>query len=165
MSEGIQISGKTPEEVQKLIAGGIGAVKTFKPQLQLLVIDLGDSCVVKIESGSRGHNVEVDGRWYTLTNCPTVILRPFPELRDAIEGEKPVPRIERHSHRYMLFAQRHGTAFQMLGLHYEAFCELAGKPLPIYEGGKWEELIALQAKDESGNWRDAKALTVWRYTR
>lgn len=48
--------------------------------------------------------------------------------------------------------------------YYAALSTLAGKPLPIYNGGTWEELTALQKKEEHG-WIDERDLTVWRYSR
>lgn len=68
-------------------------------ELQLLVIDLGDSCVVKVEKGDLDNAITIgDYRMMQRQNSVHVISTPFPELRQAIEGEKPVPRIEKDEH-------------------------------------------------------------------
>lgn len=73
----------------------------MKTELQLLVVDLGDSCVIQIENSVypdiqtalKGLNV----KWPRRTVDPFVIEHTFAEVKaaiDALEGDKPVPRIE-----------------------------------------------------------------------
>lgn len=142
-----------------------------EPELQLLILDMGDVCIVRVEQGDGKfpHKTLGIGTAWALNNT-YLDKRPFTELRSAIDGEKPVPRIERRDNRespwvYQLFDISGADKNYLTPAEYTALSELAGKPLPIYEGGKWEELIALQSKDEYGDWIDKRDFTAWRYTR
>ncbi len=132
-----------------------------EPSLSLLVIDLGDSCVVKVEKG------EWKRRTVTLYRGSATITLPFQRLREELDGEKPVPRIERDDikiyERYRIYFN--DTSYPLPLNVWDAICELVGKPLPIYSEDKWEELIALQSKNEYGNWIDERDFTAWRFTR
>ena len=142
-----------------------------EPELQLLILDMGDVCIVRVEQGDGKfpHKTLGIGTAWALNNT-YLDKRPFTELRSAIDGEKPVPRIERRDNRespwvYQLFDISGADKNYLTPAEYTALSELAGKPLPIYEGGKWDELIALQSKDEYGDWIDKRDFTAWRYTR
>jgi len=136
-------------------------------KLQLLVIDFGDACVIRIENGQpRGFNIEVDGRWHTLTDGPTVILHPLAKLREAIDGEKPVPRIEATDNgRYDLqFRTYMGDSHKSFTPEaFNALSQLAGKPLPVWKGGKWTGLP--ETSEYISDPLDDTGVKIWRYTR
>jgi len=141
-----------------------------EPTLQLLVIDLGDSCVVRMEKGTL--DVLDPSDMHQMDGGVYAINMPFPQLRSAIDGEKPVPRIEtelnQSGYTDYILRYKDGDTICVQFLTQSQFTtlsELAGKPLPIYECGKWDELIALQSKDEYGDWIDKRDFTAWRYTR
>jgi len=126
--------------------------------LQLLVIDFGDSCVVKVEKGE----------WHRDAVCKyqgsTTITLPLERLREELDGEKPVPRIEPPTNgNYTLHVGNvvkpytYELAFEVIN----ALSKLAGTPLPIYEPtGKWEEVGHI----DDDVYRNTD-LRVWRYTR
>ena len=134
-----------------------------EPELQLLVIDMGDCCVVRVEQGEidlppylSSHTAHDDG-------VPVVVDVPFTELRSAIDGEKPVPRIESESggghELHFLGANDVPCTTYIGGNAQKALESLFGKPLPIYEGGKWEDL---HPKTGLG-WE--MPVGIWRFTR
>jgi len=126
-------------------------------ELQLLVIDLGDACVVKVEKG------ELDlPLFHTFSQDKSVRLsgHTFDELRKAIDGEKPAIRLEDgydEVGNFMLFTDKSWLVIS--SQQYDALSKLAGHPLPIYEGGKWTDLMP---KNGVG-WE--LPINVWRYTR
>ncbi len=136
------------------------------PELQLLVIDLGDSCVVKVEQGA----VNIQEVQLGPINTDSLYRRgitiselAFTQLRSAIDGEKPVPRIERHNSTGLSVHYTHrfdGTNYENIGQDaYAALSELAGKPLPIWTDGTWEDLLPKKGL----GWE--LPLGIWRYTR
>lgn len=130
--------------------------RSSKSELQLLVIDLGDSCVVKVEKGE----------WQRDGICQyqgsVTITLPLNRLRDELDGERPVPRIERSGtteESYEIINVHGDGAGVIYSTAYDALSELAGKPLPIYEGGAWEDL---QPKTGIG-WE--MPVGIYRYTK
>ena len=136
--------------------------------LSLLVIDLGDSCVVKVEKGEFhfalqfGHDLNVER--------VGIMGAPFEKVRAHIDrvGDKPVPRIERRDTNsrvdgmpvYLIRQDKDvandGTALSTSV--YDALTAInAGKPLPIYEPteGKW---TLLKGSEIPG-------IAMYRYTR
>lgn len=136
--------------------------KNKMTELQLLVIDLGDACVVKVEKG-RLEDELLNVRDYDYIIDPVGTVRgSFDEVRKAIDGEKPVPRIERQTDngaycRLILPTPLTGISLSANEVH--ALSQLAGHPLPIYEGGTWTDLMP---KNGVG-WE--LPINVWRYTR
>ena len=71
-----------------------------KPFLSLLVIDLGDSCVVKVENGDNPLRQMRAAQFIKLfhdclgsDHTTALIPQTFDQLKVALDGEKPVPRI------------------------------------------------------------------------
>jgi ribosomal protein S27AE len=133
------------------------AVGVDEPELQFIVIDLQTHCVVKVEKGTLlflGTLPNVEWQRYDnvcLYDCT------FTELRSAISGEKPVPRIEVCGDGYWMFD---GTqpGYAIAATTFNALSELAGSPLPIFEAGTWTEL--------TGDDTDRMGLPrIWRYRR
>lgn len=138
-----------------------------EPELQLLVIDLGDSCVVKVESGKTPFEnmIPSTGATFAIFNNEAQIFRrsfdAFRAAIDALEGDKPVPRIEHvcdETYEILgLLGQGQGTiehnALESLNL-------LAGKPLPVWtpRTGTWKELT--NSKDCTQD----ELPRVWRFT-
>ncbi len=140
--------------------------------LSLLVIDLGDSCVVKVEQGeiTTHHNLfkyltEI-GFWHSKVHLIT--SKSFAAVRDAIDSQdKPVPRIERYKPStlddYILICDPYDRAgFTANGRRVitrkelDALSQLAGHPLPIWDGGgKW---TLLKGSEMPG-------IAMFRYTR
>lgn len=159
-------------------------------ELQLLVIDLGGSCVVKVENAENGDKL---GSLYldeVCVNATTLVLRHhFVQVRaavDALEG-KPVPRIEQHKDGYRLFREAcmgisipsytriDGSSGQaVMESHidkdlYDALSAVAGKPLPIYTPtkGEWNQLYPMQCVDKETQdlswWLAQAPVEIWRY--
>lgn len=162
-------------------------VEQAQPEIQLLLIDLGDSTVVKAEKGEIGLKLG-NGIWRLdaaeLAYRQNVFACPFEQVRDAINGEGPVPRIEidptdgRYDLHYAIEQIPGEASRSMKPEAYQALCELAGKPLPIWEGGKWERLNThdwAQGKKDAAeqgyginafSFEEAIApVKIWRYTR
>lgn len=112
----------------------------MKTELQLLVIDLGETCCVTVE----------EGRWspdFMLTDVQEagesrIVTFTFSGLKaaiDALEGEKPIPRVEVDG-TPNLRIYRHSEDEEPHWIDMDCFnalCELAGKPLPVWEQGTW----------------------------
>lgn len=145
--------------------------------LRLLMIDLGDSTVVKVEKGIFNPDNWTVGD----VNC---IRHPFSEVRatiDMLDVSPPVPRIEQvpddlhEGYRvYKLFSRLGEYDFEHVipGDRYDALSELAGHPLPIYEPkqGKWTKLVGseeLRKPDGTTlilpDW--GLPVEIWRYER
>lgn len=143
-------------------------------ELQLLVIDLGDCCVVKVEKGEVRFKVaptDNGGMGYLLVAggnedyTDTILYRhPFSEVRAALE-EKPLPRVERvrgsEDAPYTLhFAPPDGVGWLMTQGMYDALTELnGGKPLPIWSGGEWTQLPSIV------NSLEGTEIAIWRHKR
>ena len=135
-------------------------------ELQLLVIDLGDYCVVKVEKGEIAFKIG-EILWLLYESQAKLMYKDFNAIREAIE-QKPVPRIERAESRYVdgaLIIQSGGGEFQ----HYlspevfDALSQLVGKPLPVWEGGKWTRLP--KTSEYISDPLDGTGVTIWRFTR
>lgn len=124
--------------------------------LELLVIDLGDSCAVKVEKGSystvTGLVKPLNTTYPRKIDQPFVVEHSFFELRKAIEGDKPVPRIIRDNEGYLLVEDANTNEFLAKDT-YDALSQLAGKPLPIHSNGTWEQLVT------------TNGVTIWKYSR
>lgn len=127
----------------------IDAVLTPPDVLSLLVIDLGDSVVVKVEKGDPEtiFSKIIVSAYKDATAIISVPFSGFESVKASIEAldDAPVPRIERRDNRespwlYQLFDCSGAKDNYLTSAEYAALSDLAGKPLPIYEGGKWEEL-------------------------
>jgi len=144
------------------------------PELQLLVIDLGDACVVKVEKGGQVviNSLPLPSVAIYQEHEPKVVTTTFDEVRKAIDGVKPVPRIEldaEGAYRFYPYAGSNLPSFIFNAVDIDALCQLAGKPLPIHEGGKWEQLVpfSLQILDISTSTPldGGSGVKIWRYTR
>lgn len=135
--------------------------------LSLLVIDLGTSCVVKVEKGYLslepfclpGDEV----RALVPGMNAHVLGHPFDEVRaaiDALDGEKPVPRIEWNEYH---------SAFQVITEHStspafkhatEEWMREYFSGVPVYEAkkGEWVELTNFGDGQKSSG-------CIWRYTK
>ena len=165
------------------------------PELSLLFVVLGENEVaVKVEQAQdapdgKPYALVMDGftRGVLVRGNVFVANDSFADIRVAIdkqfgEGEKPVPRIERvgadHLRVWSSY-EAHPTSgvsltktFNIRDDDYDALCELAGKPLPIYEPkrGKWERLIPFQVTASFGSTPDTvrmhggAGIEVWRFT-
>lgn len=161
-------------------------------ELSLLVIDLGDSCVVKVEKGQLPADTvsmalpdEIRDLLGYVDDLKTgycmVSDKSFTELRKAIdgaEGSNPVPRIEQDNAdqkgSYVLYEDA-DTKEYIAKDTYDALCELAGHPLPVYEPkrGKWTQLIPFTLNDmyNGGNplystqIDGGTGVKMWRYER
>lgn len=160
-----QVAGMMVEKATDKIPG----VTTFakpEPSLSLLVIDLGDNVIIKTERGEI--DIKLGGVTYQCrtSGLQDTSLYSFADVRAVINGEKPVPRIERDAtcftrHFHIYFDPNDENAcFPLSGDLYDALSTLAGKPLPIYNGGVWEEVGHID--DDVYNNID---LRVWRYSR
>ena len=130
-------------------------------ELSLLVIDLGDSCVVKVEKGDVSQlDLPLDSD--RIISNSWIYDGTFTDIRaaiDALADEPPVPRIERTFSKglkldYDLISQNEiGVLSQE---DYDALSELAGKSLPVYEPrkGEWKQI-------DAGH----KRFSAWIYTR
>jgi len=134
--------------------------KNKMTELQLLVIDLGDECYVRVEKGSMPHTSTDPFKDKGFYGKSSVVKCSFDELRKAIDGEKPAIRLEDgydEVGNFMLFTDKSWLVIS--SQQYDALSQLAGHPLPIYEGGKWTDLMP---KNGVG-WE--LPINVWRYTR
>lgn len=140
-----------------------GDVWTIKPDtsLQLLVIDLGDSCVVKVEKGEQFifNTLPIPSVVVHQVHGPVILNVPFATVREAIDS-KPVPRIERDDDHYCFYAADR-TFIGLNQQFFDALCEIAGHPPPIWTGGVWEQVAA---SEQDGGWTGSP-VGIWRYTR
>lgn len=125
------------------------SIEDAPSELELLVIDLGDSCVVRVEKGEFTLAIA-----HTFSDDKSTMLsgHTFPELRKAIEGDKPIPRIIRDNEGYLLVEDANTNEFLAKDT-YDALSQLAGKPLPIHSNGTWEQLVT------------TNGVTIWKYSR
>lgn len=138
-------------------------------ELQLLVIDLGDSCVVKVEKAEKP--VWVIGAEIAQGDSFDFRRNGFDDIRaaiDAMDEKPPVPRLvgPNAGGMYVIATWK---ASEELGMpigtlisqrSYDALSELAGHPLPIYEPkkGEWQQILI-------GNGFMPETISIWRYTK
>jgi hypothetical protein len=134
-------------------------------ELQLLVVDFGNCCAVRVEKG-RVEFIDVDGSKVSLiAGGPIISHQPCDKLREAID-QKPVPRIERNDpvgYRFISGNQPADGGHIWLSQEYDALTNLAGKPLPVWEGGKWTRLP--KTSEYISDPLDDTGVKIWRYTR
>lgn len=133
-------------------------------ELQLLVIDLGDYCVVKVEKGEIAFKIG-EILWLLYESQAKLMYKDFNAIREAIE-QKPVPRIEvdRNSMNYYRVVTDHVLESPLICPDtYKALSQLAGKPLPVWKGGKWERLP--KTSEYISDPLDDTGVKIWRYTR
>jgi hypothetical protein len=133
-------------------------------ELDVLVIDLGDYCVVKVEKGEIAFKIG-EILWLLYESQAKLMYKDFNAIREAIE-QKPVPRIEvdRNSMNYYRVVTNHVLESPLICPDtYKALSQLAGKPLPVWEGGKWERLP--KTSEYIGDPLDGTGVTIWRFTR
>lgn len=137
----------------------------METELELIVIDMGDSCVVKVEKG------EWDAAPFVAKLSCTALPKSFlfgisfTALREAIDGETPIPRLfvlrDSDESKYGIIHSNTLSEVDVITqTSYDALSELAGKPLPVWTGGTWEEVGHID--DDVYNNTD---LRVWRYKR
>lgn len=131
-------------------------------ELQLLVIDAGECCFLKVEKGrfeTMLFDDDIGGLGFR------IISHPFTKLREALE-QKPVPRIEVDGGRmnYYRVVTDHVLESPLICPDtYKALSQLAGKPLPVWEGGKWTRLP--KTSEYISDPLDDTGVKIWRYTR
>jgi hypothetical protein len=133
-------------------------------ELDVLVIDLGDYCVVKVEKGEIAFKIG-EILWLLYESQAKLMYKDFNAIREAIE-QKPVPRIEVDGNRmnYYRVVTNHVLESPLICLDtYKALSQLAGKPLPVWKGGKWERLP--KTSEYIGDPLDGTGVTIWRFTR
>ena len=133
-------------------------------ELDVLVIDLGDYCVVKVEKGEIAFKIG-EILWLLYESQAKLMYKDFNAIREAIE-QKPVPRIEVDGNRmnYYRVVTNHVLESPLICLDtYKALSQLAGKPLPVWEGGKWERLP--KTSEYISDPLDDTGVKIWRYTR
>ncbi len=142
------------------------------PSLQLLVIDLGESCVVKVEKGGTQEDYTRLGGCITgdalATGHSFIRYEPFDKVKaaiDAMEGDKPdgsQPFIQKDSdvdyHVYVP-SQNSYASFDIKRVQYDALCDIAGIKIPIWTGGTWKLLVAKE------NVHEDYPFEVWRFTK
>lgn len=147
--------------------------------LSLLIIDMGDSCVVKVEKGEQFifDTLPMPSIVAHQAHGPVVLNVPFAAVREAVDGERPVPRIERKTADGLALHYCNGREdnYRNIGQHeIDALCEIAGHPLPIYEGGTWEQLPDAEADGRTATCdfsfgfnaaKDQLPFKAYRYTR
>lgn len=134
------------------------------PNLSLLVIDLGDACIIRVEQGSFSLECEPYGILYK--GDTSLARRTFTKLRAAIDGEKPTPRIEQHpqikERHYLHYFWDGNGCMPLTAQQYDDLTEInGGVPLPIYEPtGRWEQIL------DSSCFDTKKGLpNIYRYSR
>jgi hypothetical protein len=133
-------------------------------ELDVLVIDLGDYCVVKVEKGEIAFKIG-EILWLLYESQAKLMYKDFNAIREAIE-QKPVPRIEVDGNRmnYYRVVTNHVLESPLICPDtYKALSQLAGKPLPVWKGGKWERLP--KTSEYIGDPLDGTGVTIWRFTR
>jgi len=136
--------------------------QTMKPTLSLLVIDLGDECYVRVEKGSMPHTSTDPFKDKGFYGKSSVVKCTFPELRKAIDGEKPIPRLERDidedgTH---IRVMNNGPVTNFGEYAYKVLCEIAGQEIPIYDCGLWTRLTSPRQYGD-----DDTDIAIWRYRR
>jgi hypothetical protein len=150
--------GFVPFEITQDMADGIS--------LQLLVIDLGDSCVIRLESGEPFQINHGTDWWIDALPKAQICHRPFTAVRDAIDSQdKPLPPylIRSESGGYVMMNTYEDISEDL----YISLSALAGHRLPIYEPteGKWTELCRAGQPTLGPNDSLNIPVGIWRYTR
>ncbi len=151
--------------------------------LSLLVVDAGECCFLRVEQGRLDTKIlpnEIGGLGYR------ILPAPFAAVRSAIDAsaEPPVPRIEKIEGYFeedpdvemydVFFNPERYSGHDVIGkAFFDTFCQLAGKPLPIWEGGEWKQLVPFYLNDmyqggsvTNASWIDGgSGIAVWRYTK
>ncbi len=149
--------------------------------LQLLVIEIdANCCVVKVEKGDGTqalHFRQTDGygssEGHSLNpGAVYLISKPFDQLKAAFD-DAPVPRLQKSGDAdgvYYLVTDAdlpldpewlRDKMHTLYPHEYAALSQLAGHPLPIWEGGKWEMLFGDNVDGITPDW----PFKAWRYTR
>lgn len=153
------------------------------PELSLLLIDLGDCIVLRVEHndkerwlklGTMGNTlVGLGGSTVKHIGCKThhFIFEPFDKVRaaiDAMDEKPPIPRLELRQDRDGRFIEimRNGPYGRFSEAAYRVLCEIAGVTLPVYEPkrGKWLNISEnfLPVSDIRG--ATDLPVAIWRYT-
>jgi len=121
-------------------------------ELQLLAIDYGDACMVRVEKGKLTekfvNKLIIGFADDDILEGEFCQFESFAEIRDAINifvfDEKPVPRIEQIDTQYTYAIVTENESVGMWRKEYDALCQLAGKPLPIWtpKVGTWERIYS-----------------------
>lgn len=143
------------------------------PELQLLVIDAGECCFVKVEAGRLDTKIldnDIGGLGFRIVQAS------FDQVREAIEA-KPVPRIERadpmvENGALLVYhdVEAEGPTFLAPDV-FEALYQLAGKELPIWKCGEWVQMYPYDCNDHEALWGVPPEILgrlpfkVWRYKR
>jgi hypothetical protein len=133
-------------------------------ELDVLVIDLGDYCVVKVEKGEIAFKIG-EILWLLYESQAKLMYKDFNAIREAIE-QKPVPRIEVDGNRmnYYRVVTNHVLESPLICPDtYKALSQLAGKPLPVWKGGKWERLPSTSEYIDDP--LKGTGVAIWRYMR
>lgn len=187
LAERDKLAGLPPKENMSKITSPAYDYISAKPEqpeaslsLSLLIIDLGDQCVIRAENNDC--QVTIGGNTVDL-RCGEARLCHFrfSELRRDIDAtdSKPVPRLERRFDRTikptgdLFLVSDEYNGFIDDGV-YTALCELAGVTIPIWTGsGTWTKLIPFLLNDmysggdiQNTSWIDGGAnIEIWRYSR
>lgn len=143
--------------------------------LSLLIVDMGDCCVVKVEKGDVDKLDLPKG-----TRNPWLYDGSFAVFRntiDAMDSNPPVPRIEKglpcdfpdiNIYQLITDEDENDKMHTFYSHEYEALCQLAGVTIPIYEGqsGTWTQLNTI----ENGIYRESDlqmvtGIAIWHYER
>lgn len=155
-------------------------------ELSLLIIDLGDSCVVKVEKGRQSYETDANRTWLRFPHGGDVelwqgkvfTLHSFEMTKTAIDAldTPPVPRVERENGLYELWFQDFVPGMQQAGkvvisdTIFKSLCQLTGVEISVYERkGEWKQLLMHRTdslnQDTLVRYIDDLPLSVWRYTR
>lgn len=138
-------------------------------KLQLLILDLGDSCVVKVE---KGEMVNLCGGYHF--GSAVCYKMPFEKVRESISAlanlnnEKP-PYLERNTGGqaewpYRIICEDLSGSF-LTEQDYDALSKLTGHPLPIREPkqSQWTEVVRGGSYEPSTN-ANVVSIGIWRFT-
>ncbi len=133
-------------------------------ELSLLIIDLGDSCVVKVEKGDFAYDISGQEQGPIDEGSTMLIQQSFSAVREAIDSlpvNKSVPRIEQTTDGFMVFPAKAEVAYQsQYFVHnraYEALTKLAGVEIPVWKSGTWKQYDPPPYTD--------LPVAIWRFTR
>lgn len=133
-------------------------VDTFVPSIRLLVVDMGDACVVKVEKGSMPHTSFDPMKDLSFFGKLSIVKTPFENLRAAMDDKPPQPYFsyedKKGDHRELVLNSWSFTG-PVTDSIYHACSAFHGSNLPVYEPkqGHWTQLTTDAPFD------------VWRYMR